>query len=170
MVLFGPLLHEQHAVTRARLCARVVDLSSYTDGASVKKIVLALLRFAVISGVGLLLDFGVFFLLVRAGRMQPTASNMISATVAVAFVYFASISKVFSYQGDFLLSLFLVYLGYQVMAVALASIAVGYLAAYFASPGWAKLAVLPMTFGANFAFMSLLTRRGRLHKGRSYGT
>lgn len=114
--------------------------------------------FGAISGIGLALDFGIFTLLVYAGLPSGWA-NAISATCAVTFVYFASVSRVFSYHGRFLLPLFMAYLGYQVVAVAAASFAVGYLAQVMPSPLLAKLAILPVTFSANFLFMYALTRR-----------
>ena len=80
-----------------------------------------------------------------------------SATCGVTFVYFASIYRVFSYNGERLVTLLLFYLGYQAVAVVAASWAVGVLAA-LTSPIVAKLLILPVTFTANYLFMHLITR------------
>lgn len=116
------------------------------------------IRFAAASGIGLLLDLGLFLLLVLT-KLTPTQANLVSATAAVTFVYFATVHRVFSYRGRFLVPLFLVYLAYQAAAVTAASVAVGYLARYWFLPAIAKLVILPVTFSANFLFMSFLTRR-----------
>ena len=75
----------------------------------------------------------------------------------MAFVYRASVAYVFRYRGAFLLPPFAAYLAYQAAAVTLASAAVDLLAPRLPAPLWAKLAILPATFAANYAFMRLLT-------------
>lgn len=118
----------------------------------------ALVGFTLVSGIGLGIDFCLFLAFVHAG-FDVAGSNFVSAACAVTFVYFASVSRVFSYRGRFLLPLFLVYLAYQVVAVLLASLAVKMIVRLGAAPVLAKIMILPFTFGANFLFMSLLTRR-----------
>lgn len=114
--------------------------------------------FAAASGIGLLLDLGLFLFLIQT-ELTPTVANLLSATAAITFVYFATVRRVFSYHGKFLLPLFFAYVAYQAAAVMAASIAVGYLAFYWLHPALAKLAILPVTFTANFLYMSFLTRR-----------
>lgn len=93
----------------------------------------------------------------------PFSANLISATCAVSFVYFASVRRIFRYRGRFLFGLFLAYVGYQAIAVAAASLGVAWLAAYVAPP-LAKILILPLTFGANYAFMAMLTGSARTIK------
>ncbi len=81
----------------------------------------------------------------------------------MTFVYFASVRRIFSYGGRFLFGLFLAYLAYQAVGVTAASLAVAALSAELVSPAISKLLILPITFSANYLFMSLLTRRGRQH-------
>lgn len=126
-----------------------------------KALVTRILKFAVVSGMGLALDFAIFFVLVASG-FAPASANAVSGACAVTFVYVASVRRIFSYHGRFLLGLFLAYLAYQAVGVTAASLAVGYLSAQHVSPGIAKLLILPFTFSANYLFMSLLTRRGRM--------
>ncbi|MDP9412823.1 MAG: GtrA family protein [Pseudomonadota bacterium] len=116
--------------------------------------------FAVVSGTGLALDFALFLALIGTGS-PAFAANAVSGTCAVTFVYFASVRRIFSYAGRFLVGLFLAYLLYQALGVTAASLAVAFLSANFAPPAVSKLIILPVTFSANYLFMSLLTRRGR---------
>jgi putative flippase GtrA len=127
-----------------------------------------ILKFALVSGIGLGIDF-VIFLLLMAGGFAPFTANIVSGACAVTFVYFASVRKIFSYAGRFLLGLFLAYLAYQAAGVTLASLAVGYLAT-LTSPVLAKILILPVTFGANYLFMLLLTRSGRNPPAAAVGT
>lgn len=119
-----------------------------------------LLRFALVSGVGLGLDFLLFLALIALSA-EPFLANMVSAACAVSFVYFASVRKIFRYEGGFMLGFFLLYLVYQAVAVTAASWGVSFLATRFVSPVLAKVIILPLTFGANYLFMTLLTRKGR---------
>lgn len=118
----------------------------------------SVLRFALVSGVGLALDFGVFLALTESG-VRPGIANLISATLAVTFVYFVSAKRVFAYEGRFLLPLFLLYLGYQAIAVSAASWAVDAIALTGVLPLIAKLLILPVTFTANYLFMAYITRK-----------
>lgn len=126
---------------------------------NLRKIVRSVLQFALVSGIGLAIDFAIFLSLVAAGA-SPFFANLTSGGCAVAFVYFASVRRIFSYRGEFLLGLFAAYLAYQAAAVTAASLAVGYLAQQFGPPALAKLAILPVTFAANYVFMWMLTRQG----------
>jgi putative flippase GtrA len=121
---------------------------------------LNVMRFAVVSGIGLAIDFAVFLVLVELG-LSPFAANAVSGASAVSFVYFASVRRIFSYQSGFLLGLFVAYLAYQAAGVTGASLAVGFLSAHFVPPVVSKILILPVTFSANYIFMSLLTRSGR---------
>jgi putative flippase GtrA len=114
--------------------------------------------FAAASGAGLAIDF-LLFLAFIVGGTTPGYANLASGTAAVSFVYFASVRRIFSYRGGFLLGLFAAYLAYQAAGVSLASWAVAALAALQVPPLLAKLMILPITFPANYVFMSLLTAR-----------
>lgn len=114
--------------------------------------------FAAASGAGLAIDF-LLFLAFLAGGTTPGYANLLSGTAAVSFVYFTSVRRIFSYRGRFLLGLFVAYLAYQSAGVGLASWAVTSLAALQVPPLLAKLMILPVTFPANYVFMSLLTAR-----------
>lgn len=116
-----------------------------------------LFGFALVSGLGLGVDFALFIALGAAGA-PPFAANLVSGGCATAFVYLASVRRVFADARGFRIGSFAAYLAYQAAAVAVASLAVARLATMLPAPALAKLAILPTTFGANYAFMRLLTR------------
>lgn len=116
--------------------------------------------FAAVSGAGLAADILIFLGLMRIG-LPALLANAISASCAVTWVYFASINRIFRYQGEFLIALFFAYVVYQVAAIAAASGAVELLTRGEMRPLAAKLVILPITFTANYVFMASLTRRGR---------
>jgi putative flippase GtrA len=124
-----------------------------------REMISKVLGFALVSGVGLGLDFALFVLLVHVG-LRPGHANFISASVAVTFVYFVSTKRVFRYQGRFLMQLFLLYLAYQVFGVTVASWAVDVIVVVIGlHPAIAKLLILPLTFSANFLFLHFLTAK-----------
>jgi putative flippase GtrA len=115
-------------------------------------------RYTLIAGIGWILDFSIFGCLVHLGAGAGW-SNLISAGVGVTWAYFMSTRHVFGYQGHFLWPKFMVYVGYQVLAVSLASLAVSLLQAWWPTSLGAlaaKVAVTPFTYYANFVFMGLL--------------
>ena len=116
-----------------------------------------LMRFGVVSAAGLGLDVGLFLLLVHLG-MRAGYANLISAAVAVTFVYIASTKRVFEYAGGFLAQLFVLYASYQILAVAAASWTVDFIVALGVEPVVSKGLILPVTFFANYLFLNFLTR------------
>ncbi len=116
------------------------------------------LAFGVVSGLGWLLDFGIFTALLSAGA-TPFLANAAGAACAVTWVYAASVRRVFRYHGRFLVAKFLLYALWQVVGVSAASWGVDRLVhAGGLTPIWAKIAVTPLTFAANYLFMAWLTR------------
>jgi glycosyltransferase involved in cell wall biosynthesis/uncharacterized membrane protein len=116
--------------------------------------------FGAVSGLGWTLDFLVFTLLVQTGA-DPAAANAVGASLAVTWVYFASVRRIFRYGGDSRRSRFAAYAVYQVVGITAASAAVsGIVLLTAAHPLFAKLAVTPVTFLANYLFMSWLTSGG----------
>ena len=117
-----------------------------------------LLRFGLVSGLGWVVDFLVFALLIQMGA-DPAVANAVGASLAVTWVYFASVRRVFRYGGERLIGRFAAYAAYQAVGIAVASWAVGGIVLLTAAhPLIAKLAVTPATFLANYVFMAWLTR------------
>jgi putative flippase GtrA len=124
-----------------------------------------IVAFAVVSGLGLTLDYGLYALLCANGTPAGEA-NLASAATGVTFVFLASVRRIFQSEHRFLLAPFLVYAAYQVVAVSAASWAVGTMTdvldgAYILG----KTTVLPVSFTANYLFMSWLSRQRRLDLG-----
>lgn len=125
----------------------------------VRALAVRVLHFAGVSGAGLCLDYLVYWLLCRSGVPAGWA-NAVSASCGVTFVFVASARRIFEADHHFQWPLFLPYAAYQAVAIAAASAAVGLLDdALDGKFLLAKLLVLPVTFTANFLFMSWLTRR-----------
>jgi putative flippase GtrA len=116
-----------------------------------------MVRFAAVSGVGWLLDFCIFAMLVHQG-LAPGPSNAIGAGAAVVWVFFSSVRHIFRYRGASLHSRFVGYVIYQVLMIAMASLGVATLVRFAGIDALlAKALVTPLTFLANFLFMAWLT-------------
>jgi putative flippase GtrA len=120
-------------------------------------------RFALISGLGWLIDFSVFSLLCQ--HWPVYMANLMGASLAVLFVFFASLRPVFLYAGQQTSRKLLQYIVYQVVAIWLASLLIDALSVtlggMFGQASWlplsAKVIVTPLTFVANFMFMRWLS-------------
>lgn len=118
-------------------------------------------RFGVVSGLGWLMDFGVFTALVTAG-VWPAPANVAGALLAITFVFAVSTRRVFQVEGGFAWRKFATYLAYQAVQIALFSALIQVLTLRAGLPApVAKMAVTPVTFYTNFLFMSVLLT-GRL--------
>jgi putative flippase GtrA len=115
-------------------------------------------RYGLVSGAGLVLDIALFLILVGAG-LGPFAANIISSATGLTFVYCASVRRIFRYDGRFIVPLFAVYLLYHVCGTLAVSAAISTVVHAGVAPALAKVGILPVTFGANYLFMSWLTRK-----------
>ncbi len=119
--------------------------------------IMQLVRFGAVSGVGWTLDFLVFSLLVYFGT-APAPANALGATLAVAWVYAASVRRIFRYRGASLHGTFAAYAIFQVVGIVAASWVVGALVEFLGLPPLlAKVLVTPCTFLTNYLFMVWLT-------------
>jgi GtrA-like protein len=115
--------------------------------------------FGIVSGVGLALDLALFLVFIAVG-INPGYANFLSASAAVTFVYFVSTQKVFKYRGQFLFVKFIIYVAYQVFAIAAASWVIAALIVQWKfTPAIAKLAIIPVTFSVNYLVMHVLTSK-----------
>lgn len=118
-----------------------------------------LLRFAGASGLGLAIDVLVYSALNLAG-VPAGVANVVSAACGVTFAYCASLRHVFdARERTTERGLFASFWVYQALAIPAASGLVA-LAAAALDDRWllAKSVVLPVTFFANYVFMSWLLR------------
>jgi putative flippase GtrA len=115
-----------------------------------------IVKFAGVSGAGLCLDYAVYAALCASGVPAGWA-NLASAGLGVTFVFLVSARHIFGSADGFLLGLFAVYAGYQVLAVSAASWLVGE-ATHLLDGRYllGKTVVLPLSFTANYLFMSWL--------------
>ncbi len=124
-------------------------------------------RFAVVSGTGLAIDYAVLTILCELG-MPAGWANVCSAATAVSFVFVVSARHVFESPRGFLIGPFLWYAGYQAVAVGLASLLVGGLTTALDGRYLiAKSLVVPLSFSANYLFMSWLFARQLARVGRA---
>jgi putative flippase GtrA len=115
-----------------------------------------LFHFACVSGAGLALDLFLFLALLSF-QSPPYAANIASSCAAVTFVYFASVRRVFRYDGRFHVRMFAAYVAYQACGIAAGSWAVQSFVLAGVPGAAAKLAIVPATFTANYVFMWGLT-------------
>jgi putative flippase GtrA len=115
-----------------------------------------IVKFAGVSGAGLCLDYAVYSLLCASG-VDAGWANLVSASLGVTFVFVVSARRIFAGSDRFLLGLFGIYAGYQVLAVSAASWLVGE-ATHLLDGRYliGKTLVLPLSFTANYLFMSWL--------------
>lgn len=135
--------------------------------------------FAVVSGTGWLLDVGLTMGSVYAGA-HPFWASLFGAGVAVTFVYFVSLRRIFEVGGRLGARGFPFYVIWQVFAISVTSVLVALVVDLLApvsaaalsrlapdgaadpltySSGAAKAFVTPLTLVANYLFMKWLTVR-----------
>jgi hypothetical protein len=120
-----------------------------------------ILKFAGASGAGLCLDYAIYTVLCARGVPAGWA-NLVSAGAGVTFVFTISARRIFASADRILLGLFAAYAVYQVVAVSTASWAVGEATQLLGGRYLlGKTLVLPLSFTANYLFMSwLFSARG----------
>lgn len=140
-------------------------------------------RFAIVSGIGWLIDLGVMLSLVQFG-LDAGRANILGASCGVTFVFFAAQQQIFRSAHGFRVRALALYAGCQIVAILAASGLVGLMASllqpaatetaawlsawiatlstalppspHFAAAAAAKAFVTPITLYANFLFMSWL--------------
>lgn len=116
--------------------------------------------FAVISGIGLAIDLGLYLAAIHFAGLAPGYANAVSGVAAIAFVFSVSARFIFKSDGRFLFSKFLAYLAYQALSVTIYSWVIEFLFLHgLASALLAKAIVTPMSFSTNFLFTWFLLRR-----------
>ncbi|WP_029432599.1 GtrA family protein [Blastococcus sp. URHD0036] len=116
-----------------------------------------LVRFLLGSGLGLMVDLGVFATAVALSA-PPWAANVLSAGCAVVVVYLF-VTR-YAFQSGRSRTSFLLFVGWYVVSIAVFSV---FIEVLHEQTGWAaficKLASLPPSFAANFVFSRLLFHR-----------
>jgi putative flippase GtrA len=114
------------------------------------------LRFGLVSALGLTLDIALFLTLVHAA-VGAFEANIVSSGVGLIFVYCTSVRRIFRYDGRFIVPLFAAYVFYHVCGTLFVSWAISGMVHLGVAPAIPKIGILPATFTANYLFMSWLT-------------
>ncbi len=129
--------------------------------------------FVLVSGVGWLLDFGIYTLLTTVWKYPVTIANILSSIPAITFVFILSTRKIFSYKhnGLGMGSKYIIYLVYQAFLVSVVSVLAGCLYSKLYSvfmqagalknwlPLFVKCLITPITMISNFIFMKVLVEK-----------
>jgi putative flippase GtrA len=137
------------------------------------KILKQLISFILISGVGFILDFTIYYLLVNIVGVKLAYANMISAIPAVTYVFLVSTRKTFNTKKSkiSLVYKYLIYFIYQIFLVTLISFLaqILYDKFYEFSTRWIiiennfkmiiKCLITPITMTCNFLVMKILCEK-----------
>ena len=123
-------------------------------------------RFALISGVGWLIDFSVYTALTRLTAFAVAGTNYLSSLPAVTYLFLTSTRRVLACKTDRAskLTKYLVYALYQMAMVSAASFLMQALAAWLAAftefyKLAAKILVTPFTMTANFFVLRVIAEK-----------
>ena len=138
------------------------------------KILKQFLNFIVISGVGFLMDFFVYYILTEYIGFPISYANMVSAVPAVTYVFFLSTRKIFRTSTNSKLKLkykYLFYLMYQIVLVSIISLFAQKIYDSFYNYSFEfeliknnlkiliKCFITPITMTCNFIFMKILSEK-----------
>ena len=142
-----------------------------TNFKRMKKLLIQIIKFVGISGVGWVLDFCTYMALSKLLLCDLTTSNFISSWVGVTFVFFFATKKVFQQSGKVSIRIkYLIYLAYQCVLIFLISKLLAVinnailiycrvdLILHFSSV-IAKIAVTPITMCLNYLVMKKLIEK-----------
>ncbi len=135
-----------------------------------KKIIIDILKFVGVSGIGWLIDVLIYLTLSSIIKLNVDISNMISSLVGVSFVFLVSTRKIFINNSKINLKLkYIIYIVYQLILIYLASLAILSLKNYLTSLDIklvikyvniiSKIIITPFTMLINFIVMKLLIEK-----------
>ncbi len=135
-----------------------------------KKIIIDILKFVGVSGIGWLIDVLIYLTLSSIIKLNVDISNMISSLVGVSFVFLVSTRKIFVNNSKINLKLkYIIYIVYQLILIYLASLAILSLKNYLTSLDIklvikyvniiSKIIITPFTMLINFIVMKLLIEK-----------
>lgn len=135
-----------------------------------KKIIIDILKFVGVSGIGWLIDVLIYLTLSSIIKLNVDISNMISSLVGVSFVFLVSTRKIFVNNSKINLKLkYIIYIVYQLILIYLASLTILSLKNYLTSLDIklvtkyvniiSKIIITPFTMLINFIVMKLLIEK-----------
>ncbi len=137
----------------------------------IKKLIVQAFKFFGISGIGWIIDFGVFTLLTKVVHVPAGVGNIISSLCGVTFVFFTSTIKTFAVKTERFTrkQKYIFYVLFEIVVILVASKCIGILSDLFTrttvdwavtfAPILAKICVTPFTMVCNFLFMKILTEK-----------
>ncbi|WP_153727014.1 GtrA family protein [Salinibacillus xinjiangensis] len=137
------------------------------------KKLLLFLSFVAVSGIGWLIDFVVYTILVEYVKLSVFVSNIASALPAITFVFLASTNKVFKSTNPRirLIYKYFVYFGYQALLLLLISWLAQFIYDFIYHSMvlpqsissnlalWVKVLITPITLLANYIVMKTLIEK-----------
>ena len=135
-----------------------------------KRFLLQTAKFIGLSGIGWILDFGIYSILTILCH-NPELSNVISSWVGVTFVFIFATRKVFQDNGKIPLKLkYVIYLCYQCLLILFISKVLNAISIFIGSRCTmeiirnmsaliAKIAVTPITMVLNFIMMKVIVEK-----------
>ncbi len=127
-------------------------------------------KFVIVSGIGFILDFIIYTILVNITPLNVNIANMISSLIGVTYVFIISTRKIFENNKNNipLKYKYLIYVIYQIILILLASYCVLLLKNLFLninidiinkfSKILAKMFITPFTLTINYFAMKKLTK------------
>ncbi len=137
----------------------------------IKKLIIQAFKFYGISGIGWIIDFGVFTLLTKIADAPAGISNIISSLCGVTFVFYTATMRTFAVKTQRFTrkQKYVFYVLFEIVIILIASKCIGLLSDIFAkavisevtkfAPIFAKICVTPFTMLCNFIFMKILTEK-----------
>lgn len=122
-----------------------------------KNHLLKVIKFGLISGLGLIIDIGTYIILLKGGLFVRT-SSAIGSFFAIVFVYSAS-SFLLTSKLERSKIKFFCWVSYQIFSIVVFSNIVGYLFSLGMSPISSKLASIPASFIFNYLFINLILKK-----------
>lgn len=128
------------------------------------------IKFVVVSGIGFIIDFILYNILVFVFHINVGVSNMISSLVGVTFVFFTSTKRIFETNTTNigLKYKYLIYVVYQIVLILVASRVIILFKNLFVSSNielvakyanvLAKIFITPFTLTINYFVMKKLTK------------
>lgn len=136
------------------------------------KLIRQIMNFTLISGMGFILDFGIYLILTNFIKLPISYANMISAIPAITYVFFISTKKIFNQKKsniDIKIK-YIIYFVYQIILVTLVSLLAQLIYEYLINELTnliivnnlkiiIKLLITPLTMLCNFIVMKILSEK-----------
>ncbi len=129
-------------------------------------------KFTIVSGMGWGIDLLIFTVATHILQWNAAVSNILSAAIAVIFVYVNSTRYIFQHDGTNFKLKFFIYAIYQLCSIVMFSLLIDVVSSWLLdfsffrnfSSIFAKIAVTPFTLLTNFLFMRYLVEKASFQR------